>query len=191
MQLHLYGCTGFQKAFDRVHHYKLFSSLIRTRVPTWVILILINWCGKLRVAVRWKLALSRIFNVHSGVRQGSSLSPALFNVFINIFIDELKSSNKGCIINSIYVGVIMYADDLILLSASVEGLQYMLDVCNSTSLMTLMEFNCKKCSCSVVGAACRHVISDMRLGNDKILWSESFKYLDIPFNTGRSLTVGI
>src|SRR3989442_1151346 len=88
----------------------------------------------------------------------------------------------------IYIYIYVY---LILLSASVEGLQYMLDVCNSTSLTTLMEFNCKKCSCSVVGAASRHAISDMRLGNDKILWSESFKYLGIPFNTGRSLTVGI
>jgi exonuclease III len=183
------AALDFKKAFDRVHHFKLFSSLIRAHIPIWIILTLINWYGKLRVAVRWKLALSRTFSVHSGVRQGSSFSPALFTVFINIFITKLKACNRGCVINSHFVGAIMYADDLILLSASIEGLQIMLNICNSVSLESLMEFNCNKCTCSVVGPASRLPISDMQLGSDKIHWADSFKYLGIPFITGKSLTV--
>ena len=172
-----------------MNHFKLFSSLIKARVPIWVIMILIDWYGKLRVAVRWKSALSRIFCVQSGVRQGSSFSPALFNVFINIFITSLKSGNRGCVINSIFVGVIMYADDFLLLSASVEGLQKMLDICKVVSDNTEMEFNYNKCTCSVVGSASRHVIPDMKLGNDVICWSGAVKYLGIPFNTGKLLFV--
>ena len=72
--------------------------------------------------MRWKGALSRSFSVQSGVRQGSSASPSVFHIFINVFITELKKLNYGCKINNVFVGVLMYADDLILLSASLDGL---------------------------------------------------------------------
>src|SRR2546425_6335850 len=52
------AALDFKKAFDRVHHFKLFSSLVKARIPIWIILTLINWYEKLRVVVRWKLAFS-------------------------------------------------------------------------------------------------------------------------------------
>ena len=55
----------------------------------------------------------------------------LFNLFINQFIVQLKANGIGCTIIDSYVGAIMYADDIILLSASVKGLQCMLNVCKS------------------------------------------------------------
>ena len=82
--------------------------------------------------------------MQSGVRQGSSLSPSIFNVFINVYLTSLKSDNTGCCIGGNFVGVIMYADDLILLSATVSGLQSMLNSCTNISRDCLMEFNHKK-----------------------------------------------
>ena len=72
-----------KKAFDRVNHFKLFSSLIKSHVPKWIILLLVNWYCKLFVCVRWITAQSTSFSVRSGVRQGSALSTALFNIFVN------------------------------------------------------------------------------------------------------------
>jgi hypothetical protein len=185
------AALDFKKAFDRINHYKLFSSLLRACFPVWVITILINWYSKLYVAVRWNSALSSSFSVQSGVRQGSSFSPALFNVFINIFIAEIKSSNYDCKINLNFVGVIMYADDLLLLSATVDGLQRMLDCCEAVSSRLELDFNCNKCSCAVIGPASRYTISDMKLGCDDICWSNTFKYLGIHFVTGKKLAVDI
>jgi len=40
--------------------------------------------------------VSRQFMVGSGVRQGSCLSPTIFNVFMNAFIVNLRKSDIGC-----------------------------------------------------------------------------------------------
>ena len=62
------------------------------------------------------------------VRQGDGLSPLLFNISINdisnIF-DETTSKPIG--LNSTEVSCLIYADDLLLLSESKEGLQSCLD----------------------------------------------------------------
>jgi Reverse transcriptase (RNA-dependent DNA polymerase) len=74
------------KAYDRISHVRLFTSLLRTGMPRWVVYLLVDWYNKLQVAVRWMDSLSAYFKVGSGLRQGSSLSPALFNVYINVVI---------------------------------------------------------------------------------------------------------
>ena len=74
------------KAFDKVNHYKLFVSLIKAGIPICFVQLLANWYSKLFVAVKWNGSLSSWFSVSSGVRQGSVLSPALFTVFVNVFI---------------------------------------------------------------------------------------------------------
>ena len=87
----------------------------------------------------------------SGVRQGRSLSPALFALFVNMFIVKMRELNAGCCVSSTFIGCIMYADDLNLLSASVSGLQSLLDCCYQVSTTLMLKFNCLKSSCSVVG----------------------------------------
>src|SRR5207245_1382683 len=69
------------KAFDRVNHYKLFSTLMKRGLPSMFINIIINWYTKLYAVVRWKDQFSSMFKVFSGVRQGGILSPILFNTY--------------------------------------------------------------------------------------------------------------
>ena len=68
------------------------------------------------------------FDVRSDVRQDSSLSPAIFNIFINDFVMKLREVVTGCTTNGVFVGCAIYADDLILISSTVKGLQTMLTV---------------------------------------------------------------
>jgi len=100
--------------------------LITAGVPVVVIVVLCNWYSKLSFTVRWNNAVSDPFGAGSGVRQGCCLSPAIFNVFINVLIVQLKKLNIVCRMSGIFVGCLLYADDIILLSPSVTGLQEML-----------------------------------------------------------------
>ena len=69
------------------------------------------------------------FVVRSGVRQGGILSPILFNVYVNDLVNNLVDKDCGCHVGSVFFGCFIYADDVILLSPSLIGLQAMLDVC--------------------------------------------------------------
>ena len=82
----------------------------------------------------------------------------------------------------------MYADDLILISATVNGLQTMLNCCYNVSANLLLKFNCAKSSCFAIGKGHAFNIF-MQLGNDSISWSSSFKYLGVSFIAGKKLSV--
>jgi len=178
-----------KKAFDKVNHFKLLSALIRSHIPKWIVLIFANWYSKLIVCVRWRNSQSSCFSVLSGVRQGSAISPALFNMFVNDFLSNLRNCNAGCKVNGRFVGAIMYADDLIILSPTVAGLQEMLACCEATSKDISLDFNCKKCSCIAIGSASKLRITDMSLCNDVISWSNAFKYLGVNFIASRKLSI--
>ena len=106
-----------------------------------------------------------------------------------MFIVKMRHLNMGCAINRTFLGCIMYADDLIVLSASATGLRAMLDCCNQVSNSLLLKFNVLKSSCSVIGPASKLNIVDMQLGLGSISWTDTFKYLGVVFNAGRKLTI--
>ena len=104
----------------------------------------------------------------------ATLSPAMFTVFVDIFIINMRVLSVGCNVNDCYIGCLMYADDLILLAATVNGLQEMLNCCYSTSTELRLQFDCAKSICTTIGPGAAHSISDMQLGSSFISWSSSF-----------------
>ena len=88
----------------------------------------------------------------------------MFTVFVNIFIINPRVLGVGCNVNGCYIGCLMYADDLILLSATVNGLQAMLNCCFSTSTELRLQFNCAKSTCTAIGPGAANSISDYAVG---------------------------
>ena len=80
-------------------------------------------------SVRWNGAFSNMLPIKSGVLQDSILSPSLFNLCIHVIIVDLSKAGYGCFVRKIYMGCIVYAYDIILLSASIVALQEMLNIC--------------------------------------------------------------
>ena len=85
----------------------------------------------------------------------------------------------------------MYADDLILISASVNGLQTLLNCCHTVSLDLLLKFNCAKSTCIAIGRRFSFNVSNMQLGDDLISWSNKIKYLGVMFNVEKTLSIDV
>jgi len=88
-----------------------------------LITVLLDWYGKTLSTVRWAGCYSHCISVRCGIRQGGILLPLLFNIYIDSVIHTLRVSDLGCYLGDVYVGCIAYADDIILLSASLVNLQ--------------------------------------------------------------------
>ena len=106
------------KAFDKVNHASLYMKLMKRHIPLQLLQLLENWLSDSFACVKWVSSWSQMFQIISGVRQGSVLSPFLFAIFIDD-IGKIQNNRYGTY-------VILYADDILLLAKSVTALQRML-----------------------------------------------------------------
>ena len=63
------------------------------------------------------------------MKQGCALLPVLFTVYIHGSLQQLQSSGVGCHIGGVFAGAFGYADDIVLLSLSVDALRHMICFC--------------------------------------------------------------
>ena len=117
------AALNISRAYDSINHFQLFRQLICIRVPKSIIVLLMDWYGKIKECVKWEGMISDKFVILSGVIQGSKWSPWLYNVLMKFLIQMLRNKGYGCMLADLWVGCICYADDVLLLSASIVKLQ--------------------------------------------------------------------
>ena len=88
-----------------------------------------------------------------------------------------------------FLGCIMYADDLLLFSASVLDLQKMLDSCGSVGDKLGIKFNCKKSACMIIGPNKLSPISPLIINGSQVQWVDKIKYLGIILSSAKRFTV--
>ncbi|XP_063626448.1 uncharacterized protein LOC134798051 [Cydia splendana] len=65
-------------------------------------------------------------------------------MYINSLIEELSSADVGCSVDGCFVNNISYADYMVLLSPSVNGLRILLDICERYAVAHGLKYNVKK-----------------------------------------------
>ncbi|MFZ2538607.1 MAG: reverse transcriptase domain-containing protein, partial [Oscillospiraceae bacterium] len=177
------------KAFDRVNHYALFCKLIDRHVPVNMIMILIDWYSKCLGIVNWNGFYSSTFHLLAGVRQGGCLSPIMFAILMDCVIGAVHESGLGCHIENINFGILMYADDLVLVSASIYHLQLMIDICLAQFTELDLAINVKKSVCVRFGKRFQGTCSPITINGKVVSWSDDVKYLGITFKSGSKLYI--
>jgi hypothetical protein len=135
------------KAFDRVEYCKLIRSLLTKRLPVIIVRFLLNIYLFQATSVAWNGCKSSCVTVIKGVRQGAILSPVLFCIYFDELINELETAKYGCYIGFCFVGVLVYADDLVLLAPSANATRKMLKICDAFGERYSVIFNADKSKC--------------------------------------------
>jgi hypothetical protein len=168
------------KAFDKVNHAKLFIKMMDRNVPLNCILILSSWYEKSSICVRWGNSYSYFVCLETGVRQGSTLSPKLFALFVDDLLCALKRCGLGCHIKGFCFNAVMYADDLLLMSISITHMQKMLDICVEVLGSCQLEINASKTFGLRIGP--RHNLSNncsLTVNGQKLIWKSELNYLGL------------
>ena len=119
--------VDMQKAFDTVNRTCLFEKLSGIGIHGKMYNAIKSVYQNVTSAVRVNGICSDWFEVENGVKQGCILSPTLFSIFVNDLAKEIKMLNNGIQIDDYNLSILLFADDIALISDTPESLQTMLD----------------------------------------------------------------
>ena len=169
------------KAFDRVAYVKLFRKLIKRGLNPYIVRFLLNMYTQQSIRVKWNGAYSESFNVSNGVRQGGIISPLLFIMYIDELICKLKLMGIGCHIGRYFCGLLGFADDIMLLCPTLDGLRKMIRVCEDYANDHSILFNGSKSKLLIFGEYRNQV--HIVVNGESVPTCNEAVYLGIPINT--------
>ena len=125
-----------------------------------------------------------------GVKQGDNLSPLLFNIYVNDLPEEIeKGSTHPVKLNMKNINSLMWADDIVLMSETKEGLQNCLNNLNTYCQKWKLEINLKKTKIMIFGR------NGTKKSNEETFYlntlpvekTKEYTYLGITLNTSGNL----
>ena len=155
----MYMCLfDLQKAFDSIEFPVLLDKLFSIGINEKSWRLIRNWYEGGKYFVHFDGSSSAPFPLERGVRQGSILSPILFNIIMNPLLLTMEASHLGLSVNNLYGGTYLHADDIRTLATSASTLQAQIsDVLKFTS-DNFLQINPAKCE--IVSFAQRNSVDD-------------------------------
>ena len=126
MKKNIFGCfVDFQKAFDSVPRNILFGKLLNNGINGKFYDVLTKLYEDDKSCIKIGNKITNTFTSTQGVKQGCTLSPILFNIFLSDLQNEVEDTECEPveIDASSRLGCLIWADDLLLLSKSEKGLK--------------------------------------------------------------------
>ena len=168
--------VDFKKAFDRVWHAALWSTMKLYNISANLIKVIESLYSKATSAVYYNGSVGEWFRTTVGVRQGCLLSPTLFNIFLErIMTDALENHEGSVSIGGRTITNVRFADDIDALAGKEDELVKLINHLDATSTKYGMEINAEKTKLMTNNN--KGINLDVRIGGQKLETVQSFKYL--------------
>ena len=170
-----------KKAYDVVFREGLWKQLYNCGIKGKILNILMNLYKDTKSTVKINNQYSEFFNIARGVRQGCVLSPLLFSIFIDGLVKEIKKLNAGINIDYMNLSLLLYADDIVLISDNADKLQLMLKTIYEYSYKWRFEINMKPDKTAIMMFNCDTVDKQIQFktGNNLIFITNHYCYLGV------------
>ena len=170
----------FSKAFDSVPRNAMLAALKDTGIPKRLYKAIESMYNNTKAQCIANGTKSREFSIHRGVAQGCPLSPTIFAVYINSLIKEINASGIGIDLQDGKqpVGILAYADDIVLLAEDNKALQEMANITHKWCKKWGMKANIKKCG---ILAIQNKEKPTLEWGDSSFPIVDSYKYLGVTF----------
>ena len=176
----VYACfLDVKSAFDRLSQWKLYIKMLRSGVPKKIINVIKFWNVNQELCVQWGNFLSSSFYMSNGIRQGSILSPFLYNFYVDSLSVMLNGSGMGCCIGAETLNNLSWADDLVIIAPAAHALSQMLELCDKFAQEHLVVFNTKKTKCMLFPSNSCPIAQTpvMKLSGKPLEFVDEFTYL--------------
>ena len=188
----IYGCfVDFSKAFDSISRSNLLQKLQKIGVTGKFFNIIHTLYTEDTTGVKIRDGVSDFFKPNRGVRQGCVLSPLLFNIYIADLQEKLDSVDKIKISEDKEISSIFWADDILLLSESKEGLQAKLDTLNLYAKSNSLQINTDKTECMIFNKTGRLLSDSFHVGGIQLKIVRQYKYLGFLVTPSGSISAGL
>ena len=210
-----YCCfVDLSRAFDGLDRDVLWHKLIKSGISCKIVNLLKNMYSKIKLCVKKTFQKNEIninencftqnenttgqsnnnyfFSSKAGVFQGESLSPFLFSMFINDLSSHLEADNIGIEIENLIMTSLLFADDMVILSKTREGLQAGLDSLKRYCDTWGLTVNRSKTKCVAFKPGGKIGKEDIWFYNGEVLETvKAFKYLGFMFGSSGKFSKGI
>ena len=115
--------------------------------------------------------------MENGVKQGGVLSPTLFCIYE--LLRRLRETDVGCHVGHMSYAAFGYADDLLLLSPSIHGLEILVKTSESFASEYGVTFNAKKTECICFSKNACPLQRQVNVNGQHVKWKDKVKYLGI------------
>ena len=126
------------------------------------------------------------------MKQGCVVSPTLFNLYLNDIPDIFNTDSSDPVdINNTKLNCLVYADDLVLLSTSKNGLQHCMDRLDIYCKEWNLEINTKKTKALIFNRKGCNIKANFNIGHEEVEVVKNIKYLGLMLNNNGSFNDAI
>ena len=172
-----------RKAYDTVYRDGVWKRLLDIGINGKLWRVIRNLYAVVESCVQLGSSTTNWFQVHIGLRQGDTLSPILYIIFIDGLLQTIKAAKEGVSIGAVKLNNLAFADDIALLAGSRSDMQRLLDLVHDYSRRWRFLFNVDKSKLLVFSTKRIHPNTQpLFLGIDRLEEVKVFKYLGVDFS---------